>query len=88
MVNLILHKPGDGPEITKVLISHPSVRKVNFTGSTAVGRVIAQMAGQTLKPVLLELGGKNCSVVLADADVQAAARDILQGSTLNVGNRD
>jgi acyl-CoA reductase-like NAD-dependent aldehyde dehydrogenase len=79
-----LHRPEDAADIVNALVTHPAVRKVNFTGSTAVGRIIAETAGRALKPVLLELGGKNCSIVLKDADVEKAAEAILQGATLNV----
>ena len=68
----------------ETLISHPAVRKCNFTGSTAVGRHIATRAAQNLKPVLLELGGKNFALVLDDADLETAADLILVGALLNV----
>ncbi|KAL6404432.1 aldehyde dehydrogenase [Ilyonectria robusta] len=55
VVNLILHRPEDAAEVVEALIKHPAIRKVNFTGSTTVGRIIAQMAGQALKP-----GGQIC----------------------------
>lgn len=84
VVNLILHRPEDAAEVVEALIKHPAIRKVNFTGSTTVGRIIAQMAGQALKPVLLELGGKNCSIILQDADTAKAAEAVLHGATLNV----
>uniref|UniRef100_A0A8H7ND82 Aldehyde dehydrogenase domain-containing protein n=1 Tax=Bionectria ochroleuca TaxID=29856 RepID=A0A8H7ND82_BIOOC len=79
VVNFILHRPEDAADVVNALVTHPAVRKVNFTGSTAVGRIIAETAGRALKPVLLELGGKNCSIVLKDADVEKAAEAILQG---------
>ncbi|RGP70034.1 hypothetical protein FSPOR_4326 [Fusarium sporotrichioides] len=85
VVNFILHRPEDAPEIVGHLIRDPAVRKVNFTGSTQVGRIIAQMAGQALKPVLMELGGKNCCIVLKDADLGRAAENALEGATLNAG---
>ncbi|CAI6098381.1 unnamed protein product [Clonostachys chloroleuca] len=85
VVNFILHRPEDAADVVNALVTHPAVRKVNFTGSTAVGRIIAETAGRALKPVLLELGGKNCSIVLKDADVEKAAEAILQGATLNGG---
>lgn len=84
VVNFIIHRAEDAPEVFDVLINAEPIRKCNFTGSTPVGRVIAQKAGAALKPVLLELGGKNCSVVLGDADIEAAAKAVLQGATLNV----
>jgi acyl-CoA reductase-like NAD-dependent aldehyde dehydrogenase len=66
------------------LITSPVIRKVNFTGSTAVGREIASKAGANLKPVLLELGGKNCAIILDDADLERAAWAVVEGATLNV----
>lgn len=63
VLNSIVHRPQDGAEITPVLISHPAVRKINFTGSTAVGSIVAGLAGKALKPVLMELGGKVCDTV-------------------------
>ncbi|KAL7768570.1 hypothetical protein ACKLNR_002871 [Fusarium oxysporum f. sp. zingiberi] len=85
VVNFILHRPEDAPEVVGFLIRDPAVRKVNFTGSTQVGRSIAQQAGLALKPVLLELGGKNCCIVLKDADIDRAAEAALAGATLNGG---
>ena len=55
-LNTIIHDPKDGAEITEALIGAPAVRKVNFTGSTAIGSRIASLAGRHLKPVLMELG--------------------------------
>jgi len=70
--------------VVNAMIEHPAVRKVNFTGSTAVGRKIARTCGQNLKPCLMELGGKNSSIVCADADMQVAVQGVLAGSFLNV----
>lgn len=66
------------------MIEHPAVRKINFTGSTNVGRKIARACGQNLKPCLMELGGKNSSIVCADADLQTAVQGVLAGAFLNV----
>ena len=66
------------------MIEHPAVRKVNFTGSTAVGRKIARACGQNLKPSLMELGGKNSAIVCADADIETAVKGVLAGALLNV----
>ncbi|KAM0543491.1 hypothetical protein ACHAPJ_012289 [Fusarium lateritium] len=85
VVNFILHRPQDAPEVVGCLIRDPAVRKVNFTGSTQVGRSIARQAGEALKPVLLELGGKNCSLILKDAELATAAEAVLAGATLNAG---
>ena len=64
---------GPGSTCGARLVEHPDVAKVAFTGSTEVGRRIAQGAAQTIKRVTLELGGKSPNLVFADADVQAAA---------------
>jgi len=72
VVNLVSNAPDDAPQIVERLIAHPAVRRVNFTGSTRVGCIVAQHAARHLKPVLLELGGKNPILVLDDADLDAA----------------
>lgn len=84
MVNFLLHRPEDAVEVFDHIIANPLICKCNFTGSTAVGRYIAQKAGAALKPVLLELGGKNCAIVLDDADVVKATEGIVLGAFLNV----
>lgn len=84
VVNFVLHRPQDGPATFEAMISHPAVRKCNFTGSTQVGRHIALTAASYLKPVLMELGGKNFAIVLDDANLDQAARCILAGAYLNV----
>ncbi len=66
------------------MIEHPAVRKVNFTGSTAVGRKIARTCGENLKPCLLELGGKNSAIVCRDANLETAVNGVLAGSFVNV----
>jgi acyl-CoA reductase-like NAD-dependent aldehyde dehydrogenase len=58
VVNVISNAPSDAPQVVEALIAHPAVRRVNFTGSTRVGRIVAKLAAEHLKPVLLELGGK------------------------------
>ena len=73
-LNTIYHRPGDDAiTITNALISSPLVKKISFTGSTHVGSLVAKLAGQYLKPVLLELGGKASCIVCQDADVEKAA---------------
>ncbi|THC93901.1 hypothetical protein EYZ11_006619 [Aspergillus tanneri] len=84
VVNFILHRAEDAEDIFQTMIAHPAVRKCNFTGSTNVGRIIASKAAWALKPVLLELGGKNFALVLDDADIELAAREIIKGAFLNV----
>jgi acyl-CoA reductase-like NAD-dependent aldehyde dehydrogenase len=85
VLNIIFHRPSDAAEITTALIEHPAVRKVNFTGSTPVGRIIAATAGRVLKPVVMELGGKASAIVLDDADLEKAATACALGAFLNCG---
>lgn len=85
IVNLITNAPADAGEIVGALIDHPAVRRINFTGSTAVGRIVAVRAAQNLKPVLLELGGKAPLLVLADADLDEAVKAAAFGAFMNQG---
>jgi acyl-CoA reductase-like NAD-dependent aldehyde dehydrogenase len=64
---------GPGRVVGERIVEHPDVAKVAFTGSTAVGRRVAELAAQTIKRVTLELGGKSANIVFADADLQRAA---------------
>jgi len=65
--------PGKGSVAGQRMVEHPDVAKIAFTGSTEVGRGIAQAAAATIKRVTLELGGKSANVIFADADLEAAA---------------
>jgi benzaldehyde dehydrogenase (NAD) len=85
VVNVITNAPEDGPEIVSALIDHTSVRHINFTGSSRVGRIIAERAARHLKPVLLELGGKSPLVILDDADMDAAVNAAAFGAFMNQG---
>ncbi|EDT05469.1 aldehyde dehydrogenase [Burkholderia ambifaria] len=85
VVNVITHAAADAPELVERLIAHPHVKRINFTGSTHVGRIIARHAAAHLKPVLLELGGKAPVLVLDDADVDAAVDAIAFGAFFNQG---
>ncbi|HUW25938.1 MAG TPA: aldehyde dehydrogenase [Gallionella sp.] len=85
VVNVISNAPADAPALVEHLIAHPAVRRINFTGSSAVGRIIARHAARHLKPVLLELGGKNPMVVLKDADLDEAIQAATFGSFFNQG---
>jgi len=85
VLNVITNAPEDAPALIETLISHPAVRRVNFTGSTRVGRIIAQIAAKYLKPALLELGGKAPMVVLDDADIDAAVAAAGFGAFMNQG---
>ncbi|KAJ7153006.1 Aldehyde/histidinol dehydrogenase [Mycena filopes] len=84
-LNIIYTARSASPAITARLIEAPAVRKINFTGSTAVGSVIAAAAGKALKPCLLELGGKAAAIVLEDADLELAAMQCAIGAFLNTG---
>jgi len=85
VVNVITNAPEDAPEVVAALIDHPSVRHINFTGSTRVGRIVAERAARHLKPVLLELGGKAPLIVLDDADIDAAVNAAAFGAFMNQG---
>ena len=85
VVNVLTNAPADAPALVERLIANPAVRRINFTGSTRVGRVIAELAGRHLKPVLLELGGKAPLVVLDDADLNAAVAAVAFGGFINQG---
>ncbi|PMD43702.1 ALDH-like protein [Hyaloscypha variabilis F] len=85
IINVIAHKPQHAAAVTKALIENPSVRKINFTGSTIVGRVIGELAGRNLKHVLLEIGGKAPAIVWKDSDLKNAAKACAIGSFLHAG---
>ena len=84
-VNVVTNAPTDAPGVVEALIEHPAVRRINFTGSTKVGRIIAGIAARHLKPVLLELGGKSPMLVLKDADVDEAVEAAGFGAFMNQG---
>ena len=85
VVNVITNAPEDAPAIVARLIANPAVRRVNFTGSTHVGRIIGELAARHLKPALLELGGKAPLLVLDDADLDAAVEAAAFGAYFNQG---
>lgn len=85
VVNFITNAPQDAPEIVEAMIAHPAVRRVNFTGSTRVGKGIAAACARYLKPAVLELGGKAPLVVLDDADMDAAVNGAAFGAFANSG---
>ena len=74
-----------GPAVGRRLVAHPGVHKVSFTGSTEVGREIVAAAAGNLKRVTLELGGKAPSIVLRDADIDAAVTGNMLGGLVNSG---
>jgi acyl-CoA reductase-like NAD-dependent aldehyde dehydrogenase len=85
VVNVICNAPEDAPSIVARLIANPAVRRVNFTGSTHVGRIIGELSARHLKPALLELGGKAPLLVLDDADLDAAVEAAAFGAYFNQG---
>ena len=84
-VNFVTNAPADAARIVEAMIAHPKVRRVNFTGSTRVGRLIAEQCASHLKPSVLELGGKAPFVVLDDADLDAAVNGAVFGAFANSG---
>jgi benzaldehyde dehydrogenase (NAD) len=85
VVNYITNAPADAGAVVEAMVSHPAVRRVNFTGSTKVGRIIAQTCARYLKPAVLELGGKAPLVILDDADIDDAVNAAAFGSFANSG---
>jgi acyl-CoA reductase-like NAD-dependent aldehyde dehydrogenase/ABC-type branched-subunit amino acid transport system ATPase component len=85
VVNVVTNAPRDASEVVDALIAHPAVRRVNFTGSSRVGKIIAKKCAEYLKPVLLELGGKSPLVILDDADLDEAVNAAAFGAFANQG---
>ena len=85
VVGVVTHSAADAPALVAALIAHPAVKRVNFTGSTKVGRIIAVECAKHLKPVLLELGGKAPMIVLEDADLDEAVKAAAFGAFMNQG---
>lgn len=85
VVNYITNAPADAATVVEAMVAHPAVRRVNFTGSTRVGKLIAATCAKYLKPVVLELGGKAPLLVLDDADLEEAVNAAAFGSFANSG---
>lgn len=85
VLNYLSNAPQTAPEVVDTLIAHKAVRRINFTGSTRVGRIVAEKAAQQLKRCLLELGGKSPLIVLDDANVGEAVKAAVFGSFLYQG---
>ncbi|MCR4471615.1 aldehyde dehydrogenase [Burkholderia sp. SCN-KJ] len=85
VVNFVTNAPANAGAIVEALIAEPAVRRVNFTGSTRVGRIIATQCAKYLKPSVLELGGKAPLLVLHDADIDAAVQGAAFGAFANSG---
>ena len=85
VVNLVTNDPNDAGDIVGALIDAPEVKRINFTGSTSVGKIIATRAAANLKPCLLELGGKAPLVILGDANLDEAVKAASFGAFMNQG---
>jgi acyl-CoA reductase-like NAD-dependent aldehyde dehydrogenase len=85
VLNIVTHAPGQAGPVGDELVEHPAVRRINFTGSTATGRRLAEAAGRNLKRIVLELGGQNPLIVLADADLGYAVDAAAFGAFLHQG---
>ena len=85
VVNYLTNAPADAGTVVEAMVAHPAVRRVNFTGSTRVGRIIALTCARYLKPVVLELGGKAPLLVLDDADLDDAVNAAAFGAFANSG---
>ena len=85
VVNVVTNATADAPAVVGALIAHKAVRRVNFTGSTRVGKIVAELCARELKPVVLELGGKAPLLVLHDADLGEAVKAAAFGAFMNQG---
>jgi len=85
VVNFVTNAPANAGDIVEAIIAEPAVRRVNFTGSTRVGRIVATQCANYLKPSVLELGGKAPFLVLHDADIEAAVQGAAFGAFANSG---
>ncbi|KAI9147323.1 Vanillin dehydrogenase [Paramyrothecium foliicola] len=82
VLNYIVTTSTCAQSVTESLIANPCVRKINFTGSTRVGAIIAELAGRHLKPTVMELGGKASAIVWNDADLDLAVKECVTGAFL------
>ena len=85
VANLVTNSPETASEVVDALIAHNGVRRINFTGSTRVGRMVALSGARHLKPVVLELSGKAPLIILADGDIDAALDAVIFGAFFNQG---
>lgn len=83
VLNVIQVRREDSAAVTETLVAHQAIKKVEFIGSAVVGRKIASLCGRYLKPILMELGGKCCSIVLEDADLEDAAGKCITAGTMD-----
>ncbi|EQB12461.1 aldehyde dehydrogenase [Sphingobium lactosutens] len=85
VLSIVTNAPRDAGDVVGALIDAPEVKRINFTGSTTVGKIIARRAAEHLKPCLLELGGKAPFLVLDDADLDEAVKAAAFGAFMNQG---
>lgn len=85
VLNYLSNAPEAAPAVVESLIAHKAIRRINFTGSTKVGRIVAETAAKYLKRCLLELGGKSPLVVLDDANIEETVKASIFGSFLYQG---
>ncbi|MET3803059.1 acyl-CoA reductase-like NAD-dependent aldehyde dehydrogenase [Nakamurella sp. UYEF19] len=85
VLNVVTHAPGEAGIVGGELMAHPLVRRINFTGSTATGRRLAELAGRHLKRMVLQLSGQNPLIVLADADLDYAVDAAAYGAFVHQG---
>ncbi len=85
VLNYITNAPADAAKVVEAMVAHPAVRRVNFTGSTRVGKLIAMTCAKYLKPAVLELGGKAPLLVLDDANLEDAVNAAAFGAFANSG---
>ena len=83
--NVVTHAPGQAEPVVDEFMENPKVRRISFTGSTKTGRLLAQKAARNLKRMVLELGGQNPLIVLADADLEYAVNATAFGTFLHQG---
>lgn len=76
---------GYGPEVGQAIVEHPEIKAISFTGGTSTGKIVAATAAPMFKKLSLELGGKNASIILDDADLEIAVPGVLRASFLNSG---
>tara|TARA_B110001452_G_scaffold264101_1_gene266546 strand:- start:1721 stop:3100 length:1380 start_codon:yes stop_codon:yes gene_type:complete len=76
---------GYGPEVGQAIVEHPDIKAISFTGGTATGKIVAATAAPMFKKLSLELGGKNASIVMDDADLEITVPGVLRASFLNSG---
>ena len=77
---------GYGPEIGQAIVEHPKIKAISFTGGTQTGRIVAKTAAPLFKKLSLELGGKNATVILGDAELELAAKGAAKAGFTNSGH--